>query len=121
MKKIILFIMIVVLVSCSKQSEPADKSMEKLPSLKISVLKTGAIQADGKEISIHDLDNMFAELKKVGGTVWYYREDGKTDPPPQAMEVIKLITKYELPITLSSKPDFSDYIGEDGQSLPRKK
>jgi hypothetical protein len=51
--------------------------------------------------------------------VWYYREAGQQEPPPEAMQVIKLIADNALPVSLSSKPDFSDYIGEGGQPHPR--
>ena len=109
------------MVSCSKKSDPTDKTLDSSPSLRISVLKSGRILADGKEATLSELDQMLTELKKANGMVWYYREAGQEEPPPQAMEVIKLVAGKALPITLSSKPDFSDYVGEDGQSHPRKK
>jgi len=31
------------------------------------------------------------------------------------MAVVKLVVKYKLPISMSSKPDFSDYVDESGQ------
>lgn len=113
--------MMIAMVSCSKQSYPKDTAMNSSPSVKISVLKDGTILADGKKATLSDIDQAFTELKKAGGMVWYYRETGKEEPPPQAMEVIKLVGEKSLPITLSSKADFSDYIGQDGQSHPREK
>jgi len=120
MKTIILLMMALAIISCSRQSDPADKILDSSPSLRISVLKSGRILADGRETTLPELDQILTELKKMGGTVWYYREAGQEEPPPQAMEVIKLVADKSLPVTLSSKPDFSDYIGEDGQSHPRK-
>jgi hypothetical protein len=38
----------------------------------------------------------------------------------QAIEAFKLIVESKLPISLSTKSDFSDYVDEKGQSLPRK-
>jgi hypothetical protein len=114
MKTTILLVMMVAMVSCSRQSDST-------PALKISVLKDGTILADGEETALPDLDRALTELEQTGGTVWYYREAGQEEPPPQAMEVIKLLADKSLPIMLSSQPDFSDYIGEDGRSLPRKK
>ena len=113
--------MMLAMMSCSRQSGPADSALDSSPSLKVSVLKNGKILADGKETTLSDLDRAFTELKQIGGTVWYYREAGQEEPPPQAMEVIKLVADKSLPVTLSSKPDFSDFIGEDGQSHQRKK
>ena len=89
--------------------------------LKISVLANGKIFIDTKESSLQDVEKRLIQLKKDNGEVWYYRETANNEPPTEAMEVIKLIVKHKLPITLSSKPDFSDYIGSDGKSYPRKK
>lgn len=108
-------------IACSKQSDSTDKALDSSPSLKISVLKSGRILTNGKETTLSELDQMLTKLKKVNGTAWYYREDGQEEPPLQAMEVIKLVADKAVTITLSSKPDFSDYVGEDGQSHPRTK
>ena len=69
----------------------------------------------------------FAEVKRAlervtaqRGTVWYYRESGKGEPPAQAIGVFKVIVENKPPISLSTKPDFSDYVDENGASLPRK-
>jgi hypothetical protein len=35
------------------------------------------------------------------------------------MEVLRLVLDHGLPISLSSKPDFSDYIDPSGVSHPR--
>jgi hypothetical protein len=121
MKTAILLLMMIAMVSCSKQSSKSDVAMYSAPSLKISVLSDGAILTDGKATTIPELDQALVNLKKAGGTVWYYREAGKQEPPSQAMEVIKLVAGKSLPITLSSKADFSDYVGQDGQSHPRER
>ena len=60
------------------------------------------------------------KVKAKRGTVWYYRESGKGEPPAQAIEVFKLIVENKLPVSLSTKPDFSDYVDENGQAQPRK-
>jgi hypothetical protein len=58
-------------------------------------------------------------VKQQQGVVWYYREGGHQDPPPVVMEVIKAVVDAGLPIRLSSKPDFSDAIGEGGVPVGR--
>jgi len=98
----------------------ADIKTEKSPILRLSVLASGKVFLEGKESSIPDIRKALEKTKANKGAVWYYRENGKGEPPPQAMEVIKLIVEYKLPISMSSKPDFSDYINENGQSRPRK-
>jgi len=121
MKTKILILMMIATISCSRQPDKHYAANESSSSLKISVLKDGSILANGKATSMPELDRELVSLKKSGGTVWYYRESGQREPPHQAMEVIKLVADKSLPITLSSKSDFSDYVGQDGQSHPRKK
>jgi hypothetical protein len=33
---------------------------------------------------------------------------------------VQLIIKYKLPVSMSAKPDFSDYVDAKGVSRPRK-
>ena len=40
----------------------------------------------------------------------YYRENPAQEPPPSAMAAVKLVIKYRLPVSFSSKPDFSDTV-----------
>jgi hypothetical protein len=74
---------------------------------------------NGTATDLSEIEAEFARLKKVGGAVWYYRESPESEPPANAMAVVKLVVKYKLPISMSSKPDFSDYVDESGQSHPR--
>ena len=89
--------------------------------LKIAVFTSGEIRADSKKVSLEDLDVLLAANAKKNGVVWYYREAGEEEPPPKATEVIKLVVKHKRPISMSSKPDFSDTLDENGNSRPRKK
>ena len=88
--------------------------------LKVSVLQSGKLLANAAEVRLEDLDARLSETKNQNGVVWYYREAGQAEPPPTAMEVMKLIVKYRLPVSMSSKPDFSDTIDEHGNSRLRK-
>jgi hypothetical protein len=38
----------------------------------------------------------------------------------RAIEIVKLVVAHKLPISLSSKPDFSDYIDDEGHSHPQE-
>ena len=98
----------------------ADMKVEKNPVLRISVLTSGQILLDGRETNLAGIKKALEKARSEGAVVWYYRESGKGEPPKQAMEVIKLVVENNLPISMSSKPDFSDYIDEKGQSHPRK-
>jgi hypothetical protein len=86
--------------------------------LKIAVFSSGVVLADGEPVDLDRLDEMLQSLKASGGAVWYYRE-----PSPGAeaagMNVIKLAVKHKLPISLSSKPDYSDQLDAKGASHPR--
>jgi len=87
---------------------------------RISVMASGEILLDGRDASTAEVKRAVEKVKGKRCTVWYYREGGKGEPPAQAIEVFKLIVENKLPISLSTKPDFSDYVDENGQALPRK-
>ena len=93
------------------------------PVLKVSVLRDGKVLADSHEVALPALDSLLSELSKRKGAVWYYREGG--DQPLSASakqvmtDVLGAIVRHRLPVSLSTKPDFSDYIGPDGQPHPR--
>jgi hypothetical protein len=86
--------------------------------LKISVLASGAILANGQPVGLDRLDTMLRELKAGKGTVWYFREPA-ANPEAAGMQVIKLVSGYRLPISISSRSDFSDYLDASGISHPR--
>ena len=105
---------------CSK------KENEQLPFnqnviLKISILRSGEIRVDNKTATLQELDRLLEENARKNGVVWYYREAGQEEPPAQAMETMKLVVKHKRPISMSSKPDFSDTIDENENSRPREK
>lgn len=77
------------------------------------------MSVDGEPIDMERLDQMLLAAKEANRVVWYYREAGSGDPPSQAMAAIQLIVKHKLRISMSSKPDFSDYVDAKGVSHPR--
>jgi hypothetical protein len=77
--------------------------------VRISVLASGKMLLDGNESNVPEVKSTLGKARSERAVVWYYREGGKGEPP-QAMEVIKLVIENKLPISMSSKPDFSDYI-----------
>ena len=86
----------------------------------VSVLATGQILLDGKEATLSRVSQALERTRAGQGAVWYYREPGSVEPPREAIEVFKLLVESKLPISLSTKADFSDYIDEQGRSQPRK-
>lgn len=113
-------ITVLCIASCSGHRESVPALKDTKPVMKISVFQSGKILLDGKESSMAQLEESLNQLKRKGGAVWYFREAGQQPAPPVAMQVVKMVVVKGLPITLSSKPDFSDYIGEDGQPHLRK-
>jgi hypothetical protein len=87
--------------------------------LKISVLATGALLLDGKPGTFDQLEAALAQVKEVNGQVWYYRETAGGQPAPEALQIFKRILTLKLAVSLSSKPDFSDWVDAKGVSHPR--
>jgi hypothetical protein len=83
---------------------------------KVSVLSNGKVLLNGKPTTLASLDAALSSLAASKGVVWYYRE--AAEPPAVSMQVIELVIKHRLPISLSTKPDFSDAVGPDGR--PRR-
>jgi hypothetical protein len=121
MKKMIPFLLLLVGLSALAAENPKPSLSSPELVLKIQVFKSGKVRADGAEISLVDLAKKLDNLKEKRGVVWYYREAASEEPPPQGTEVVKMIIERKLPVSMSSKPDFSDYVDEKGKSRPRQK
>jgi hypothetical protein len=80
------------------------------------VLANGTLLVDGKAATLDELDTALAGTKEV----WYYRESARGEPPEIALQVIQRVTSRKLPVTLSSKADFSDWVDAKGVSHPRQ-
>jgi len=87
--------------------------------IKIKVMKNGEVYADGRAVSLDRLPELLAEAKMRSKAAWVYREDLFGEPSVVAMQVLRLVTEQELPISFSTKPDFSDYVDPGGVSHPR--
>ena len=97
----------------------ADNRSPKDSALRISVLSSGKILLDGKKVTISEVKKALTRVNSETGAVWYYRESGKGEPPDAAIEISKVMVESKLPISLSNKPDFSDYIDDRGEFRPR--
>jgi len=85
--------------------------------------KQGDVQIDRRPVAIADVDRELTRLRPAAHFVMYYRENAGVIPSGQASSnihaVMDAVMKLGLPITLSSKPDFSDDIDAQGNSYPR--
>jgi hypothetical protein len=82
--------------------------------MNVAVYADGHIVADGHEIALPALRQAFARVSKAHGRVLYYREAPESEPHPNAMAVMQAIIEARLPVSLSSKPDFSNVMLPDG-------
>jgi hypothetical protein len=78
---------------------------------KVKVDQRGQIFLNERLVSLDELRKAFYDLKQLNGSVWYHRENPEGEPTPEAMSVIKAVIDAQLPIRLSSKPDYSDVVG----------
>jgi biopolymer transport protein ExbD len=83
--------------------------------LKIGITATGQISANGRPTTLEALVPMLRELANNKGEVWYYREAPEVDPHPNAMKVLEAIVEQNLPIRLSTKPDYFDSVDDKGR------
>jgi hypothetical protein len=80
---------------------------ESVTDLKVSVLSSGDILLDGREVSLSELEEAFQAAKIDGSVVKYYRENPQSQAPPEAEAVIKLITANRLRVALFTQADFT--------------
>jgi hypothetical protein len=90
--------------------QPGPSLLQTVLVLKISVLASGVVLVDGQAVDIAQLDKILQTAKENNRSVHYYREAAGSEALPQSMEVMKLIVKHKLPISMSTKPDFSDVV-----------
>lgn len=88
--------------------------------LKISAFASDTLLLNGEPTDLDSLDQALTEAKAVNSVVYYYREAAAADASPKAMEVLNLAVKHQLPVTFSTKSDFSDYIDASGVPHPRR-
>jgi hypothetical protein len=91
------------------------------PILKVAVMANGRITVNGAFATMESLRESLKKLSQQKGVVWYYREAGQSEPPPEAKQVIQAVIDARLPIRLSSRPDYSDAIGMDGKPIKQYK
>src|SRR4051794_1564642 len=87
--------------------------------LKISVLASGTVLLDGRPADSTTIDAALNHMQQTDGQVWLYREGPVKALPVQGAVVIQNLVRRNLPVSLSSKPDFSDWVDAKGVSRPR--
>jgi biopolymer transport protein ExbD len=75
--------------------------------IKVYIDHSGVIFTDNQQTTLNELDIKIKALKDKQGTVYYSRDNFAGDPPKEAMEVIDVIAKYELPIKFYIDKEFT--------------
>jgi major membrane immunogen (membrane-anchored lipoprotein) len=115
--KYLVLIAAVLLGACSDKN--ASEAAMAAHVTKVAVYQDGRIALDGSDATLEDLRTAFAQLSERKGVVWYYREAANTEPHPNAMLVVQAIVEARLPVSMSTKPDFSDVVLPDGSTKAR--
>jgi hypothetical protein len=97
---------------------PLDIMADSPKVLKIAVTSSGQISANGSPTTLEALAPLLSDVAKNKGEVWYYHGAPKEEPHPNALKVLSAIIDHNLPVRLSSKPDYSDTIEDKGTSGP---
>ena len=98
--------------SIESSSISSDTAIDK-NVVKVYVTNSGLITADGKNISLNNLDTTLKNLKANNGIVYYSRDNAAEDPPEESMQVMELIVKYSLPVKLYTDKTFTQIIEEN--------
>ena len=86
--------------------------------VKVHALANGSVVLDGRRTTVDELRKALVDAHGHVA-VWYYREHADQEPTDGQMKIVKVIIETKTPVSLSTKPDFSDVVGQDGQSHPR--
>ena len=89
-------------------------------NLKISVLASGSVLLDGEPTGLDNLAQAIHDAEPATDSVLYYRENAANEAPAVSGEVMKLVIAKKLAVSLSTKPDFSDYVDALGRTRPRE-
>ncbi|MGV3661908.1 MAG: DUF1471 domain-containing protein [Prosthecobacter sp.] len=112
----VLLAVCLMLTACPRSTPPPPPVV-----LRLAIMRDGSITTDGSQTSLEDLPAKLKDLAAKKGIVYYYREVGPApeQPHPNALKVINALKEHQLPVSVSSKPDFSDEVTPDGRSHPR--
>ncbi len=88
--------------------------------INISLLASGATLLDGQAADLAQLGARLSQADRSKDQVRYYKEDQTEASAAKSLEIVKLVIQHKLPVSFSTKPDFSDYVDQFGQSHPRQ-
>lgn len=95
-------------------------SAEGMYVIKVSVLSNNEVLVNGKPVSPSEFIEALSIAQDKQGGIWYFRQNPHKEPPPVAAKVFSLIRQTGLPVSMSTRSDFSDYIDRQGNIKLRK-
>jgi hypothetical protein len=98
----------------------APEDFRDMPVAHVRVSQAGEVELDGTVVTRGQLRAALNRVRDAGGGVMYYRERWDEPPSAEAVKALEVIRAAGLPVRVSSKPDFSDYIGPDGVPVPAR-
>ena len=99
---------------------PAALHAQRRPVMRLSVLQEGVLLVDDSLVTLPMLQQKLQALKQNQGILWLYRENPAADATPAVRDALRMVRESGLPVSVSSRPDFADYIDNEGQSRPRR-
>jgi hypothetical protein len=89
----------------------------------LAVSKDGSASVNGENVNSAHLSVKMKELRSAAREIWYYREHANAEPTEKEWASIRTVLdammSTGLPISFSSRADFSDYVDGQGNSHPR--
>ncbi|MGH7711007.1 MAG: ExbD/TolR family protein [Gemmatimonadaceae bacterium] len=101
--------------ACSKEEQPEIPA----DAMTIGVYANGSVFVNGIRVDTDGLESALQNAAATQKQVWYYRENPTSEAPPHAVDVINRIADHQLQVSMSSRPNFCDYIDENGTSRGR--
>ena len=111
-------LLIAAVLTFNLGAAPEEGEARDTPVARVRVSQAGQIEMNGVKLTREQLGSALAKLGEQGGRVMYYREKWNEPPSEEAAKALEVIMEAGLPVRMSSKPDFSDYIGPDGVPVP---
>ena len=89
----------------------------------VAVASSGGVSIDGKAVDPLKINETFATLRPSSKFIMYSRENASDEPQgddqTRIRRVMDAMMRLRLPISLSTKADYSDSVDQDGNSHPR--
>lgn len=81
---------------------------------RVKVSAGGGVTFDEKSVTQEELEKALDRLKERNGAVLYYRENPTGVAPDSSMQAFRAILAAGVPVSLSTDPNFADYVDPQG-------